>query len=240
MTLELVPPPNPYSYVRRIDLRDLPADGVYPRTRVRRGKTVMRDPQTIDGIVIHQTAMPIPPGKHLLARFPDDPEMAAAHRAYRAASHVTALRRGVAVLTRPLLAYVHHGNGFNARSLGIEIEGSYPGVETQPKKTTWGGNPQEVTDEVVETARDALSWLVEEAAAQNIKLRYVWAHRQASPSRRSDPGSELWRRVVLEHCVPVLGLETQPLLTLRSTSRKAPGWGRKIPLAWDPAGEGAY
>ena len=59
-------------------------------------------------------------------------------------------------------------------------------------------------------------------------IEFIWAHRQSSASRRSDPGQSLWQEVVLAYAVPVLGLKTQPA--------RIWGDGRPIPVEWQPDG----
>jgi len=102
----------------------------------------------------------------------------------------------------------------------------------KPDATTWGGEPQEVTGEIVVAGRAAIAWLVREGRKLGCPIEFVWAHRQSSASRQSDPGEELWRRIVLDWAVPVLGLKTQP--------GRVWGDGRPIPVEWDPDGVGSY
>lgn len=199
-------------------------------------RVVERDPKTIDGIVIHQTACSFGPSDDADRRH---------RRALGVACHALAFRDGAVVLANPLRWAVLHGNGLNDRSLGLEIEGLFSGLEDDPatipneaKATAWGGEPDVVTELLVTCARHALRELVERGRAEGMPIRYVWAHRQSSGSRRSDPGQTLWRRVVLEYGVPQLGLFAQPALVLASRSS---GPGRPIPKAWDPvAGVGRY
>jgi hypothetical protein len=202
------------------------------------GKVVVRDPKTITGIVIHQTACTFGPSDNAERRHA---------RALGVACHALAFRDRTVVLANPLRWYVQHGNGFNDYSLGLEIEGRCSGLVDDPTtapredlETTWGGPPDDVTDDVVAAARVALDELVRRGREEGMPLEYVWAHRQSGPDRRSDPGEELWRRVVLEHAVPVLGLRTQPGLVVVSKKQKARKSPRPIPLAWDPAGIGRY
>lgn len=203
--------------------------------RVARGKVVERDPRRVDGIVLHQTACTFGPSDDAQRRH---------ERAFGVACHALAFRDGTVVLPNPLRWVVNHGNAFNDRALGIEAEGVYSGLEDDPltipdeaRTSTWGGRPDVVTELVVAAARRALRELVERGRAEGMPLRYIWAHRQSSRTRRSDPGQTLWRRVVLEYAVPVLGLETQPGIYLAS---RASGDGRPIPKAWDAAGAGRY
>lgn len=202
----------------------------------------MRDPSAVTGIVVHQMATPIPITKAQIARAGGDETLARAVRAQRTAAHCAALRDGLVVMCRPLRTYLLHGNRFNAYTLGLEIEGKYSGIRDDPstapdeaRLSTWRGPPQVVTPVVVEAARDALAWMIHEGRKEGMFVDGVdvFAHRQSSKSRRSDPGEELWERVVLDYAVPVLGV--------RVRSDVVVGSGRPVPIEWDPvAGVGTY
>lgn len=202
------------------------------------GKVVKRKASAIDGIVIHQTACTFGPSDDAQRRH---------ERAFGVACHALAFRDGTVVLPNPLRSFVLHGNKLNDRSLGLECEGLLSGLRddpaTAPKEhlqTTWGGKPDDVTDLLVETARTALAKLVELGRAEGMPIRFIWAHRQSSGQRPSDPGQELWERVVLGYAVPVLGLSTEPARWWPSMHEGKPSNGRPIPKAWDPAGVGKY
>jgi hypothetical protein len=199
------------------------------RTKVsmRGGRVLERDPLAIDSVTLHQTACEFGPAHDREKRLA---------RALRIGAHATAFREGVGVLAMPLRWQGIHANALNATSIGLEVEGLYAGLRDDPStapredlRTTWGGPPLEVTELVVETARALLTRIVELAAAESVELRYVRAHRQASGTRRSDPGEGLWRAVALEHAVARLGLRVEPDRTWDS---KASGRGRPIPEAW--------
>src|SRR5690606_40111361 len=111
----------------------------------------------------------------------------------------------------------------NASTLGLEVEGVYDG------RATGSSRPTETT---IDAARAALHWLVETGRSEGMPIRYVYAHRQSSRSRRADPGAWLWREVALWG-VGELGLETRPGYVI--------GDGRPIPVDWQPAGgRGSY
>jgi N-acetyl-anhydromuramyl-L-alanine amidase AmpD len=195
-----------------------------------------RDPRTIDGIVLHQTACTFGPV---------DNEQKRHERAFGVACHALAFRDMHVVLPNPLPWLVWHGNGLNDRSLGVEAEGRLPGRRDDPStapredlESTWGGSPDDVTEALVAATRRAIRELCERMFEEHGQtLKYVWAHRQSSGTRRSDPGEELWSRVVLEYAVKVLGLKCEPALALPSKS----GPGRPIPKVWDPtSGVGRY
>jgi hypothetical protein len=198
-----------------------------------------RDPKKIDTIVIHQTACEFGISAQAIKLAGGDRDLAKARRALDVACHALAFRAGFFVAAHPLLDYVYHGNRLNDRSLGIEIEGRYCGLMDDPSTlpredldTTYGGPPTELTETTIATSCAALTWLVEEASEQGIDIRYIMAHRQSSNDRRSDPGEEIWKEVVLGFAVNILGLETMPHNTWRE--------GYSIPRQWDPNGKANY
>ena len=108
------------------------------------------------------------------------------------------------------------------------------GLKEKPS-SAWKGadNAHTYTDKTHEAAKAALKHLVEEGRKQGMPIKYIWAHRQTYKSKRGDPGGEIWRKLVLEYAVPVLGLEVQNELTYRT--------GKTIPVEWDPKnGIGKY
>lgn len=217
-------------------------DFVYPggknKVRKRGRSVVMRNPADIDTIVIHQTAVEFGVSRRAIANAGGDVELARARRALDVACHAMAFRQGYFVAAHPLLAYVNHANRFNATSLGMEIDGRYPGLTDDPSTvpredllTTWGGEPTELTNTTMGAAFAALRWLVEEGRALGCPITKIVSHRQSSDNRRSDPGEEIWRRLVLASASK-LGLVVV---------RESP-WnqGRHVPTAWDDKGIGAY
>lgn len=210
------------------------------KTRVRNGRTVRRKPETITGIVLHQTAVNFGVSERQVKAAGGDEDFALARRGPGVACHAIAFRRGFFVATHPLEHYVHHGNGLNATTLGLEVDGRYSGLADDPAtlprediRTTWGGTePTALTEETLVAARAALRWLVETGRAEGMPIEVIYAHRQSSATRRSDPGELLWRELVLGFAVPELGLRTEPALVV--------GSGRPVPRAWDPKGLGPY
>jgi len=225
-------PDTPELDVPVVDLR---GDQSNPPAKSRKfklagGAVVERNPAMVTGITIHQTAVPYGVAEYQVQAAGGDRELALARRSLDVACHVMAFRSGFVAWPNPLRWYVHHGNGFNSTELGLEIDGRYPGLIGGD---TWDGKPAtEATDELVSAARAAVALMVREGRAAGMPIRFIHAHRQSSSSRRSDPGEELWRRVVLEYAVPELGLVTEPAKVL--------GSGRPIPTQWDPDGVGDY
>jgi hypothetical protein len=217
------------------DVSDLHG-GSPSKCKLENGRVVVRDPDAVTGIVIHQTACTFGVAKYQIEEAGGDRDEALRRRALNVACHALAFRNGWVVQPHKLRWHVNHANRFNAATLGLEIEGRYPGLTRKPNQTTWGGEPTPITDTVVNAAREAIRYLVEEAEKEGMTIQYIYAHRQSSPSRSNDPGEALWRHVVLEYAVPVLGLKTDPALVL-DTSK---GPGRPIPKDWDPNGLGRF
>lgn len=230
--VDVPPPPVEDLDVPVCDLRGVQTNppAMAKKFRLSAGVVVERNPAMVTGITIHQTAVRYGVKDYQVQAAGGDTRLALARRSLDVACHVMAFRDGFVAWPNPLRWYVHHGNGLNATELGLEIDGNYPGLVGG---TTWNGQPASpVTDEVVQAARAALALMVREGRREGMPIRFLHAHRQSSSSRRSDPGEELWRRVVLEYAVPVLGLITEP--------DKVLGDGRPIPRQWDPDGVGDY
>ena len=183
------------------------------------GRNIKRNPADIDMVVVHQTAVEFGPRRVHLRQFKGNRELAIAHRALDVACHVLTFE-DYFCLANELTTYVNHANRFNARSLGLEIEGLYPGIHAQP---TWR-KMTTLTNNRVRTARLGLREMVNRGRKQGMPLKLITAHRQSNVNRRSDPGEEIWQRVVLDYGVPKLGLVTAPALTV--------GRGRPIPSVW--------
>jgi hypothetical protein len=241
--------------VPRVPLVDLRHEQqpAHPKTRIRNGRTVQRDPAAVTSIVVHQTAVRYGLTEAQLRASKGNRQLALARRGLNVACHAIAFRDGFFAATHPLCHYVNHGNGFNAYSLGLEIDGLYPGLSDDPTtvpiredlETTAGDRePDEVTQTIVDTARAALRWLVEEGRRLGMPVTSVYAHRQSSGTRRADPGEPIWRPVVLDYAVPVLGLRVHPDVALAGTrydarkGRRVPNNGRPLPRQW--GGAGAY
>lgn len=214
-----------------IDLRHEPfSERIARKYKTRRGRPVVRDVSQVTGITIHQTAVKYAVRDYQIHAASGDRQMALARRALKVACHVMAFHDGFVVWTNDLRHYVHHGNGFNRYELGVEIDGNYPGLiggRTWNRKT-----PTQTTEASIMAARAALELLVREGRKMGMPIEYIHAHRQSSATRQSDPGEELWQRVVLEFAVPVLGLKTEPARVLKD--------GRPIPKEWDVGGVGSY
>jgi hypothetical protein len=221
------------------DLRQEPIpSSVYRKFKMRAGKVVKRPPSVVDGITLHQTGVLYSVNDRQIAAANGDERLALATRAKKIAAHAVSFD-GFFTKTYPLSFYVYHGNGLNRRTLGLEVDGLYPGlldkpdtIELEHLTSLWKGTATTLTDRRVESARAALRYLVDEGRKLGMPIRFLYAHRQASATRRSDPGEEIWRRVVTQYAVPDLGLEVRPAFTT--------GTGRVIPEDWSSEGDGPY
>lgn len=206
-----------------------------------RGKKVVeRDPKLVTGVVLHQTACEFGVSDNQIKAAGGDPVLAKHRRALNIAAHVTAFMTGKAVYANPLPWYVYHGNGFNGYTYGLEIEGLYCGLRGNLR--TVAGDPKDVsvlTRLTIDAARIGLTFLVDRGRALGSPIEWVYAHRQSSSTRRSDPGQEIWEEVVLKYAVPVLGLRVNNDLVLPASNPKN-GPGYPIPKEWDPSASAKY
>lgn len=208
-----------------LDLRSKQsATGPSGACKLSKGRMVMRDPKTVDTIGAHQTAVTFGVAKYQVRAAGGDALLAQFLRARDVHAHVTSFDEGTFACAYPLMAYVQHGNGMNAYSIGKEDEGLFNGKP--------GGPLSEPTDILIETSRAACTWIVEEAAKEGATIRFFEAHRQHAESRRSDPGWRLWQAVYIDHCERALGLSPRPDHVTRD--------GLRIPREWDARQTAAY
>ena len=190
-------------------------------SKVVKGKTVERRAIDVTGIVIHQTACVYGPSADRAKAY---------QRALGIPAHAVAFRDGCVALPAPLSWYLYTSNGLNSRTLGLEVEGVYPG---KADGKVWGSAPATPLDELArDTARAALKRLVEEGRALGMPIEWIYAHRQSNGQKPSDCGYELWQQVVLAYGVAELGLKTRCMETLDD--------GKPIPRDWDPSSTAPY
>lgn len=235
--IQMIPPAkesDPRRKVRVLELQHL-ARKRQKRSKLRWkiGHTVMRDPKTVKGICLHQTAVQFGarPSHYKQAKEMlkgtnptrgDIERLAIALRVVEdVPSHALAMQSGDVVLRSPLEAFLYHANALNPISLGLEIEGLYDGVEVE------GAHPPP-TPVTIAAARRAVRELHTRGLEAGMPIEYIWAHRQSSGTRVGDPGSVLWEEVGI-WASDELGLKMEPLRTWES---KRSGWGNPIPELW--------
>ena len=210
------------------DLRDLPVPfDKASRFKMVQNKVQRRDITRITGIVLHQTGIEFSVNKRQVDEADGDKNKALAMRAKGIPTHAVAFENFF-VKNYPLDFYCYHANALNRTTLGLEVDGKYPGriVDERTTHTVF-------TKARREAAEEALRWLYMEGLALGMPIKYIYAHRQSSKTRRADPGEELWHKLVEEFAVPKLGLEPRYGFTI--------GEGRTIPIDWNPRdGKGLY
>lgn len=153
-------------------------------------------------------------------------------------AHVGVTRAGAVIWLHGFDRIVAHGNGFNAQTVGIEIDGLYAGVEGDPR-TVWDDpstpareQGMALTPEAIEATKQAIRWIVDEVEGYGGDVRALVAHRQSSGARRNDPGSAIWQAVAL------------PMMRELGLSDGGPwfaiGDGRPVPRDWDPSRDERY
>lgn len=181
-------------------------------------KVKRRSLASVTGICLHQTACML--GERV-------------SRWDSVGAHIGITRAGKVIWLHDFDRRVAHGNGWNAGTIGIEIDGLYAGVEGDIS-TVWDdpSTPRreegmDLTPLTVAAALRTIRWI--HGAVPGI--RAVVAHRQSSLSRRNDPGEAIWREVAL------------PMHAELSLSDGGDGFeigGRPIPREWDPKRTARY
>ncbi|MBX3155862.1 MAG: N-acetylmuramoyl-L-alanine amidase [Deltaproteobacteria bacterium] len=127
-----------------------------------------------------------------------------------------------------------HGNGLNARTYGIEIDGNFAGCEGDDS-TRWkdGGRLGSVTDAQIESCKQLVRWNHARIVRNGGTSRTCMPHRVASGDRRNDPGSKVWQTCGI------------PLIAELGLDDGGPGFkfedsfgGLPIPEKWDPSRRG--
>lgn len=176
----------------------------------------------ITGVTLHQTAC-------LLGEQPQ--------RWATVVAHMGVTRGGQVMWMHDFEKIVWHGNGFNASTIGIEMDGEYAGIEGNDR-TFWrprdepDRKPQTPTDELVNAAIATVMWICEEVKRHGGRIAHLYAHRQSSNQRDADPGSVLWQRVAMAL------LEKRELELDDGGPGYTVGNGLPIPVEWDPSRTG--
>jgi hypothetical protein len=188
-----------------------------PKIKMVNGKPETFKPGEVQGIMLHQTA----------CYFGSDKESDEwlGHRALKVATHLTVFRNGLIAVNCPLEWITNHGNEPNRMAWGIEVEGKYRG---QPG--AFGHDQKALTVEASNGLQEALRYLMGRAATLGHTPRFLWAHRQSSDTRRSDPGYEIWQAA----------LPVAQELGLRTHNARTWDQGRPIPRDWDPRSQRPY
>lgn len=200
------PPPN---------LHDRRKYAIQAHGPKREWKVRSRPWRKVTGICLHQTAC-------LLGTRPE--------RWDTVGAHVGILRDGSIVWLHGFDREVAHGNGWNAQTVGIEVDGLFAGDENDPEtvwddpSTTHREQGMQPTAAQLDALKQVIRWIVGEVAENGGDVRALVAHRQSSKARRNDPGSAIWMGGAL------------PMMTELGLSDGGVGFvlgGYPIPEVWD-------
>jgi hypothetical protein len=158
-------------------------------------------------------------------------------------AHIVVLRSGRALWMHEFTRLIGHGGsknpphaGWNPGCLGIEFNGLYAGKKGDPS-TVWNDPSTArrevamlVTPEAMETGRNVVRWAKRRVEAHGGRFFGLNSHRQASPTRDSDPGQEIYQEVILPLHAELEMTDGGPGFTV--------GYGKPIPEAWNPAYKG--
>jgi hypothetical protein len=123
---------------------------------------------------------------------------------------VIELEDATAYLMHDLDKWTWHAGDMNKRSVGIGVEGYYAGIEGDPS-TLWRPKghddrvPRQFHIGLAVALIMAVKATIDMVAANGGEIKYIGAHRQSSDSRRSDPGSAIWK--VARMCMDEFGLQ---------------------------------
>lgn len=126
-----------------------------------------------------------------------------------------------------------HGHGWNAHTVGIEIDGRMYGIVGKENTlwdspdTPWKDKANHPTFEQIGAVCQLIRWICAEVERHGGKMKSLVAHRQATSSRQNDPGQEIWQAVAL------------PMMKELGLGDGGPGFkisdGYPIPGEWDPS-----
>ncbi|MFQ5339931.1 MAG: N-acetylmuramoyl-L-alanine amidase [Anaerolineae bacterium] len=166
--------------------------------------------QQIDTIVLHQTGV----------WMSDTPER---FRTLNAHLGILATHPTPIVQVQDFTAYMWHANELNRCSIGIEINGRFPGLAGRyDAELHTAGGPSAGQ---IQNTRHTILHLMQLAICHRGEIKYILPHRVSNDQRQGDPGEIAWREI---------GLWAQHELGLCD---RGPGWsigdGRPIPGPWD-------
>jgi hypothetical protein len=167
----------------------------------------------VTGVMLHQTG----------CNMPEDP-----HVWNKINAHCGITRAGVVILMFDFDMEIWHGNGLTTPTIGIEIAGLMRGVENS-SNTWWppGARTHDLTAAQI-AASEVLFDIIKDAFDTNGGTwKYVYAHRQSSGDRMSDPGELIWKKIGMPW-IETLGASD-------GGESFVSGNGYPIPKEWNPA-----
>jgi hypothetical protein len=143
-------------------------------------------------------------------------------------AHIGVTMGGQVFMLQPFELGIWHGNGLSLTTVGIEFDGNPAGFfHPNGKPYFWvqGGGPDPVTDAMLAASSELFDAI--QAGFEDLGVPWlgVYAHRQSSRSRESDPGVEVWQKI---------GVPWRERLSCDPTQIEwHTGDGQAIPREWD-------
>lgn len=165
----------------------------------------------ISGVTLHQTGCGMP-------RNP--------LRWGRLNAHIGLTQEGQVIIVNDPTAMIWHAQGLSKSTIGIEIEGNYPGLCGR-KNTLWrgGGGPHGLNSDMLTAAGYLFEWLQNAFSEHNENWDFIHAHRQSANSRIADPGQEIWKKIAIPWIQETGATDGGEHFRL--------GGGRTVPREWD-------
>jgi len=165
--------------------------------------------------------------EELCKRFGAEPEaqaqrMALHQRFWKVPYHWVGLLNGDILHNNDIARLTYHGNGGNGLLVGVCLEGNYPGLEKNRKKSHNGYD-----EHTILTGRGALRLSVKHSRDLGAPIGWLYCHRQYSDGRLGDPGEGWWREI---------GLPIAKEMDLKINYDFTHGTGNRIPREWDENG----
>lgn len=186
--------------------------GCHEKPRLATGKLLPVN--KITGVTLHQTgcAMGYTPAQW-----------------HRLNAHIGLSQRGEIILVNSPETHITHAQGLSQSTIGIEIEGNYPG-QINNHKTLWrpGGGPHHLTTAMLARRSDLFQIINMWFTSKNLKWQRIYAHRQAYEGRVHDPGEEIWKKIA----IPWMRKLEQINDEFEYTTLETFGSGKPIPKHW--------
>ena len=164
----------------------------------------------IEGVTLHQTGCNMPKSAQGWCKLN---------------AHIGVTTEGTVIIVNDPTSFIWHGQRLSRRTIGIEIEGNYEGIEGKSNTLWKGGGPAAKLTEKIKAASDIVfQWLLSEFTKNRQEWKYIYAHRQSKDTRTADPGSAIWQEIALPW-IDKLGCKYDPKIKYNS--------GKPIPKQWD-------
>jgi len=172
--------------------------------------------ENITGVTLHQTGCDMPKSPNKWSRLN---------------AHYGITREGLIVHVNDETDMIWHAQALSKKTIGIEIEGNFPGI-IGDMSTLWkgGGSACRMTKQQLFASRVLFDYIADRFLRNGSVWRHVYAHRQSSDMRTADPGENIWGEVGIPW-------GNQLFLKNGETPDGGPGFklgkGKPIPRDWD-------